>query len=75
VDRAMRWQKLRQEAAKWAKILDCEPYAAARRAFDQEYVRRLAERCGGEGNAMSERSGLSPDAVAEMQRAQEAHEK
>jgi DNA-binding NtrC family response regulator len=75
VDRAMRWQKLRQETTKWAHIFDCEPYAAARRAFDQEYVRRLAERCGGEGNAMSKRSGLSPDAIAEIQRNQEAHEK
>jgi hypothetical protein len=71
----MRWQKLRQETTKWVQIFDCEPYAAARRAFDQEYVRRLAERCGGAENAMSERSGLSRDAIAEIQRDRETHEK
>jgi DNA-binding NtrC family response regulator len=75
VDRAMRWQKLRQEAAKWAQIFDCEPYAAARQAFDREYVRRLAERCGGEGVVMSRRSGLSSEAIAEIQRNREAQEK
>jgi DNA-binding NtrC family response regulator len=74
VDRAMRWQKLRQEAAKWAHIFDCEPYAAARQAFDREYVRRLAERSGGAEDTMSKRSGLSPDAIAELRRSQEGHE-
>jgi DNA-binding NtrC family response regulator len=74
VDRAMRWQRLRQETAQWAQIFDREPYAAARRAFDQEYVRRLVERCGGEENTMSRRSGLSPGAIAQMRRDQEAHE-
>jgi DNA-binding NtrC family response regulator len=73
VDRAMRWQKLRQEATRWVQIFDCEPYAAARQAFDREYVRRLAERCGGEEEAMSERSGLSSDAIAEIRRNQETH--
>jgi DNA-binding NtrC family response regulator len=75
VDRVMRWQKLRQEAAKWVQIFDREPYAAARGAFDQEYVRRLAERCAGEVGAMSERSGLAPDAIAAIQKNQEGHEK
>jgi DNA-binding NtrC family response regulator len=73
VDRAMRWQKLRQEATRWVQIFDCDPYAAARQAFDREYVRRLAERCGGEEKTMSERSGLSSDAIAEIRRNQETH--
>jgi len=74
VDRAMRWQKLRREATLWAEILDGEPYAAARRAFDREYVRRLAQRCGDEEKIMIQRSGMSPDAIAEIRRDQESHQ-
>jgi len=73
VDRAMRWQKLRREATRWAAIFDGEPYAAARCAFDREYVRRLAQRCGDEEKIMIERSGMSPEAIAEIRRDHESH--
>ncbi|MBI4832545.1 MAG: response regulator, partial [Candidatus Lindowbacteria bacterium] len=58
VDRAMRWQSLRRESARMSEIFGREPYEKARRAFELEYVRLLAERCGGDTNKMSERAGL-----------------
>ncbi len=64
VDRAMRWQDMKRQAKQMAKILEAEPYAEAQRAFEREYVRRLAERCGGDETAMAERSGLSAASVA-----------
>ena len=66
VDRAMRWQKLKRERAKCAEIFDIEPYTEARHAFDREYVRRLADRCGGQEKVMVEHSGLSSAVIAEI---------
>ncbi|MBI5117785.1 response regulator [Candidatus Poribacteria bacterium] len=63
VDRAMRWQNLKREAARMSEIFSREPYEKARRAFELEYVRLLAERCGGSESAMAERSGLPPDFI------------
>ncbi len=68
VDRAMRWQKLKREMANWAEIFDIEPYTEARRAFDWEYVCRLADRCGGEEKVMVERSGLPSAVIAEIRK-------
>jgi len=68
VDRAMRWQRMKQEARAGAPILDLEPYAAALRAFEREYVRRLRERHAGDPAVMLERSGLSEDALARLGR-------
>ena len=73
VDRAMRWQKLRREATRWAAIFDGEPYAAARRAFDREYVQRLAQRCGNEEEVMIERSGLLPETLVDIRKDQDSH--
>jgi len=64
VDRAMRWQKLKREAARIGEIFQVEPFEKARQVFEAEYLRRLAERCGGNEPAMVERSGLSPATVA-----------
>jgi DNA-binding NtrC family response regulator len=64
VDRAMRWQSLKREAARMNEIFTAEPFAQARRAFEQEYLRRLFERTGGDRQAMAERSGLSPELMA-----------
>ena len=38
-----------------------EPFAAALRAFEGEYARRLQARCGGDRRLMLERSGLTED--------------
>lgn len=64
VDRAMRWQRLKREAARMEEIFRLEPFEPARQAFEVEYLRRLAERCGGNEAMVAERSGLSPAAVA-----------
>ena len=68
VDRAMRWQRMKQEARARAPIFDLEPYAAALRAFEREYVRRLRERHGGNLAVMLERSGLPEDVLARVGR-------
>ncbi len=63
VDRAMRWQSVRREATQMAEIFDREPYEEARQAFEGEYLRRLAERCGADDSAMTERSGMSREKI------------
>jgi DNA-binding NtrC family response regulator len=68
VHKAMRWQRLRREAEATAAIFEREPYPLAERAFRTEYLRRLAERCGGEVSAVAARSGLPPEQVAESLR-------
>jgi len=60
----MRWQALKREAAAMRAVLEREPYDEARTEFDREYVRRLRARHGGELQAMSERLGLAPVALA-----------
>jgi DNA-binding NtrC family response regulator len=64
VDRAMRWQSIKREAARMAEVFDREPYEEARRAFEREYVRRLSERYGGQEQVMVERSGLPAEVIA-----------
>ena len=61
VDRAMRWQQLKRETRARAAVFDVEPFAAALRAFEGEYARRLQARCGGDRRLMLERSGLTED--------------
>ncbi len=63
VDRVMRWQRLRREAAQLASVFDREPYEEARQAFEREYVRRLATRCDGDVEAMARRSGLPAESI------------
>ncbi|MEW6443505.1 MAG: response regulator [bacterium] len=67
IDRAMRWQVLKKESIRLAGLLDREPFAEARRAFEKEYVRRLAERCGGDRETMARRSGLSEESIQSLQ--------
>lgn len=62
VDKAMRWQRLKREAASTAVLFEREPYAEAERLFQAEYLRRLGERTGGDPEKMAQRSGL-PEAV------------
>jgi DNA-binding NtrC family response regulator len=68
VHKAMRWQRLRKEAEATAAIFEREPYPLAERAFRAEYLRRLAERCGGDPSAVAARSALPPEQVAESLR-------
>jgi DNA-binding NtrC family response regulator len=71
LDRTMRWQKLKKEAAKIADIFAREPYDEACKEFEREYVRRLAKRAGEDKNAMAERSGLPVETLAAAMNAQE----
>lgn len=59
IDRALRWQTCRQETTAMARAFDAEPWEEAVDVFKTEYVRRLAERAGGDLEEMARRSGLS----------------
>jgi DNA-binding NtrC family response regulator len=72
VNKAMRWQRLRREAEETRALFEREPYAQAERAFQAEYVRRLAARCGEDLAAVARRSGLPSGRVAECCRTDEA---
>ena len=65
VNKAMRWQRMKREAAATAALFEREPYTEAESAFQAEYVRRLADRCEGAREAVAERSGLPAERVAE----------
>lgn len=64
VDRALRWQAIRKEADRLASIFDNEPFDVSRKAFEAEYVRRLAKRCEQGRAKMIERSGLTEEFIA-----------
>jgi DNA-binding NtrC family response regulator len=64
VNKAMRWQRLKREAAATAALFAQEPYAEAERRFQAEYLRRLGERCEGDPEKMARRSGLAVSLVA-----------
>jgi len=68
IDRALRWQAIRREANRLARIFEGEPYESARKAFDLEYVSRLGQRCHEDTAAMVERSGLTEKFIAEAVR-------
>jgi len=72
IKRAMRWQKMKREAAAMEEIFRLEPFEEARKAFERAYVRRLADRCDGDAAAVARRSGLSPEAVASLTEAERA---
>jgi DNA-binding NtrC family response regulator len=64
VNKAMRWQRLKREAASLEALFEPEPYAEAERAFQAEYLRRLALRCAGDPATIAHRSGLPGERVA-----------
>ena len=63
VARAIRWQGRKQQERNQVRIFEVEPFDEAKRAFEQEYVRRLAQRYAGDEELMARRSGLSRDAL------------
>jgi len=71
LERAMRWQKLKKEAAQMEDIFAREPYDEAYKEFEREYVRRLAKRAGEDKNVMAERSGLPVETLAAAMNAEE----
>jgi DNA-binding NtrC family response regulator len=66
VERAMRCQAARRDAARLARIVEVEPYQAARAAFDAEYVRRLSERSGGSLEEIAARSELPVETIRQL---------
>jgi DNA-binding NtrC family response regulator len=64
MERAMRWQRLRREVQKMENILSLEPFEKASQAFAREYLRNLAQRCGGDEEEMARRSGLGREWIS-----------
>jgi DNA-binding NtrC family response regulator len=64
IDRAMRWQNMKRDALHMDEIFKMEPFAEARKIFEQEYIRRLARRCDNDEKLTAERAGLPPDRIA-----------
>jgi len=66
INRAMRWQKMKRESSHFNNIFNTEPFQEAQKAFEQEYVRRLSERHGGDEKAMADRSGLPLEKITAL---------
>ena len=66
VNRAMRWQQMKREAAKMEGIFSPEPCERARKAFEREYVMHLLERCDGDENLTEECSDLSFERIVSL---------
>jgi len=64
IDRAMACQNLKRSALRVGELYETEPFEEARGLFEREYIRRLAERCGYDKQAMSKRAGLPVDRIA-----------
>ncbi len=71
LDRAMRWQRMKGEIARVSDIFKMEPYETARRALEQEYIRRLAKRAFRDEKIMVERSGLPASVIASVMKEEE----
>lgn len=66
IERAMQLQETKRAAGRMTRMLSIEPFEEAQTAFVREYVRDLSRRCGGDVEAMSDRSGLSHDRIASL---------
>jgi len=67
INRAMRWQQMKRDAARMEGMFNLEPCEKAREAFEREYVLRLLERCDGDPKVAAERSGLSRERIVSLQ--------
>jgi DNA-binding NtrC family response regulator len=63
INRAMRWQEMKREAARMEKMYGLEPYEKAQESFEREYLVRLLRSCGGDPRVAAERSGLPLERV------------
>lgn len=64
IDRAMRWQKMKKEAARVSMIFEREPYESALQSFKREYLFQLGNRSGWDPQSMAERSGMPLEDIA-----------
>ena len=67
INRAMRWQQMRRDAARMEGMFTMEPAEKAMEAFQREYVSRMLERCDGDARVAAERSGLPVEKIVSLQ--------
>lgn len=63
IEKAMRWQATKKEAARISSIFTMEPFQESVKAFEKEYICRLRDRYQGDMNVMTQRSGFSQDVL------------
>ena len=63
LDRAMKWQRMKQEALACQEMYVVEPYTAAEIEFRKTYVTKLAARCDHNIEDIGAKSGLSEDVI------------
>jgi DNA-binding NtrC family response regulator len=69
INRAMRWQQMKRDAARMDELFGMEPWEEAHKVFEREYVGRLRERCGGDEIVAAERSGLPFEKITSLRQA------
>ena len=63
VERAMYWQKLRDRAIEYDRILESKMFREANDIFREKYLIALAERAGGNVDEMIKKSGLDRQTI------------
>ena len=63
VNRAMCCQRSKRDVMRLQEIYGVEPYDEALRLFEQEYLRHLSDRSGGDVDSMVKRSGIGLDQI------------
>jgi len=66
VERALYWQKLRDRAREFDRIIESEMYKEAVVLFKEKYLTSLAERTGGDRDEMIKKSGLDRQTINEF---------
>ena len=66
VDRALRFQQARRDKARLTKVYEVEPYRDAQSMFEEEYVRRLADRAGSDRTEMARRAELPEETIEQI---------
>ena len=66
VERAMRWQMIKQECSSLLGIFNRESFSDSLKAFKKEYIHRLNERCNGDISDMLRRSELPEEEIREV---------
>lgn len=67
INRVMRWQQMKREAAEMEGMFNLEPCEKAREAFEREYVIRMLRRCDGDPKVAADRSGLPLERVEALE--------
>lgn len=66
VDRAMKWQRMKDDSAKFREILSVLPFESAVMGFKKIYVEHHASKLGNSPDVIAEQTGISVDEVKKI---------